>query len=258
MSENILNPVAVARDILINLVVVAFSAAGGWWINGTIYAVAGFAVGILIINLAYKRGFERIRRFIKLKYGGVTGYYFTFDLAKNKHVFDEIKKSFYYMGVSGFTVAEYFKERAARAPALEECRFLLMDPAEKETLFRQIAFKRGVSLGKPLEELDEGLCKEIEDEVQIEVDRIKATIGALKGTDLYRKNGGLKIRLYKGFAPWWMYIIDGKKAYVGVLPQGENGLNAPVVVLSKVEGFASQYAAFKNMWDKLWADATPA
>jgi hypothetical protein len=79
----------------------------------------------------------------------------------------------------------------------------------------------------------------------------------LKNTDLYKKENVLEIRLYRDFVPWWIYIIDEKKAYVGILEKGKNGLNAQVFVMTKVEGFASPFEAFKNMWDKMWADAVP-
>jgi hypothetical protein len=44
-------------------------------------------------------------------------------------------------------------------------RFLLFDPADKKNLLRQIAFKKGVSLDKHIENMEEGLKKEIESEV---------------------------------------------------------------------------------------------
>ena len=96
----------------------------------------------------------------------------------------------------------------------------------------------------------------IEKEATAEREKIKGLIKALTALPAHR-DGILEIRLYDQFAPWWMYIIDNQKIYLGILEQGSRGTDCPVMILKKAQGVASAFDSFMNLWESIWIDADP-
>lgn len=95
---------------------------------------------------------------------------------------------------------------------------------------------------------------ELKAKVEAAKERITSAVNTLKTMPIYKK-GRLKICLYDEFVPWWMYIFDGRKIYLGILPKGERGLKSPVIIMNKNERFLSPFDAFRNTFDRMWKDA---
>lgn len=240
------------KDFLINLL---SGVAGGVFItvlSGRPWVGILLFAFILIASLLYLR-FRKYKRLFKLIKAGATGYYYSFDLGENPKVFNNVKDSFCYLGISTNSILEYFRKWVTATPE-KTCLFLLMDP-QSPAIKRQVAFEKGVSLDTELSSLNAQLSQMIEDEVEAEKKRILSAIEVLKNLPSF-KDGKLRIRLHSEFIPWWMYLIDDKKIYLGILEKGKRGQDSPVMMMSKHHDFPSLFDPFKNTWDKLWADAT--
>lgn len=255
MTDGGMKPISIFKDIAVNITASVILALGGGLFFKTWHYILAFgALGFFAAAFYYRKNYER---FWKLKRGGVKEYYYTFDLSGNKAVLDGAAESLCYFGVTAATVVEFLRARTSRndLPQLKKCKFLLMDP-QSDALKRQIAFRNGVAVDTPLESIDHALKTSIEEEYKTAQERIDCSMRALRELLLF-KAGNLEIRLHDGFLPWWMYVVDDAKIYLGVLERGKNGLYSPVVVMTKVPGFPSPFDAFKNMWDITWANARP-
>lgn len=223
--------------------------SGILWVISKQWWVLLLAMAFVVIFISY-RFFIKYKRFFKLIKAGVSGYYYSFDIAENKKIFGEVKNSFCYVGISSNTILEMFREWANANTSVEAFQFLLMDP-ESPALIKQIAFEKGVALDTDLSSLSDPLRQTIIKATEIEKERINSAIDILKTLSAY-KNGKLRIRLYQTFMPYWMYIIDDKKAYVGILERGKRGQESPVMILTKLVDFPSPFDVYKNTWDWMW------
>lgn len=243
------------KDFMINL----FSGLAGGAIVGVLservwLGILSFGV-LLIASVAYL-GFSKYKRLFKLIRAGATGYYFSFDLGENRKVFSEVRDTFCYLGISANSILEVFRKWINEKPPIKSYSFLLMDP-ESPNLKRQIAFEKGVSLHTKWTDLSSSniqLAQMIEKEAEAEKKRIYSAIDVLKNTTLF-KEGKLKIRLHGEFIPWWMYLIDNKMIYLGILEKGKRGQESPVMILSKLTDFSSPFDPFNNTWDRMWSNA---
>jgi len=244
------------RDFTINLFAGFFVAAipsilGGnpWW------SILVFVL-LLIASILYLL-FSKYKRLFKLMKACDPAYYYSFDLAENSKVYSEVKDSFCYFGISANSILELFRKWISENTPVNNYFFLLMNP-ESAKLKQQIAFEKGVSLDTRLDahwsSSNTQLSQMIEDQLEAEKERIQGAIKVLKNLSIY-KEGKLKIRLYDEFIPWWMYLIDDQKIYLGILEKGKRGQESPVMIMTKHPDFPSPWDPFKNTWDRMWADA---
>lgn len=241
------------RDIALNLLstvvagAAAFAATGNVWIVIPICILLFLIVIIYLLTVKYKR-------FISLLRAGV-GFYEVFDLSENPKIWEEVRESFCYLGVSANSILEHFRGWISSDQRLDRYRFLLMDP-ESPALFRQIAFEKGVDLSVDLDSIDPNVARFIAAEQSAVKEAITSSIKILKAImEKPSLVGKLEIRLHDEFIPWWMYVMDDKKILLGVLEKGKRGQVSPVMVLSRCEDMASPYEAMKNTWEKMWSEA---
>ena len=123
---------------------------------------------------------------------------------------------------------------------------MLMNP-EGKAIIEQESHKLGLPSGDVV----------VANEVEIARGIIRTTILQLKGLELYQKQK-LKIRLYDEFIPWWLYVFDNRKAYVGILEKGKSGRESPVLILKKNDQYASAFDAFEMTWERMWGQAKDA
>jgi hypothetical protein len=219
------------------------SATPGTW------AIITFVAITLLSGILIRRKFGR---FLKLRNAGVNEYYYTFEDKENKTVFSDLKTTFCYLGISGNTIFKFYKAWHENNPD-GQAFFLLMDPSPS-AFERQIAFREGVSLDTPIASLNSELQKKIKVAVDAENSKIEFGIKQLKTINAYT-NGKLEIRLHKGFIPWWMYIVDNEKIYLGILEKGVDGSKSSVIAMKRLEKYGSPFDAYKNLWNTLWAEA---
>ena len=255
MAKNFQSIKSLPRDIIINLVV---SLLGSALISSIPWILAGkirlsiLLFGVLIISIPYLL-FTKYKRLFKLIKAGMDGYYYSFDLSENRKVFRETQNTFCYLGISSNSILEDFRKWTGENHLINKYLFLLTDP-ESSALKRQIAYEKGVGLETDLSSLSTQLSQIIENDVKTERERISSAIDVLKNLIPY-KEGKLVIRLHNEFIPWWMYIIDDKKIYLGILEKGKRGQDSPAMVISKNPDYPSPFDPFKNTWDRMWADA---
>ena len=244
------------REFTINLFAGFFVAAIPSILGGNpLWSIVVFGL-CLIASILYLL-FSKYKRLFKLTKACDPGYYYSFDLAENSKVYSEVKDSFCYLGISANSILELFRKWVSENPPVNNYFFLLMN-SESAKLKQQIAFEKGVSLDTRLDahwsSLNPQLSQMIEDQLEAEKERIQGAIKVLKNLSIY-KEGKLKIRLYGEFIPWWMYLIDDKKIYLGILEKGRRGQESPVLIMTKHPDFPSPCDPFKNTWDRMWADA---
>lgn len=255
MAEHFYSVKNLFRDFGINI----FSGLAGGALIGVLSHKRwlGIIFGLFfIVSVGYLL-LSKYKRLFKLIKACDPGYYYSFDLAENSKVYSEVKNSFCYLGISANSILELFRKWISESPLVNNYFFLLMNP-ESAKLKQQIAFEKGVSLDTKLNAhwsaSNPQLSQIIEDQFEAEKKRIQSAIKVLKNLSIY-KEGKLKIRLYDELIPWWMYLIDDKKIYLGILEKGRRGQESPVMIMTKHPDFPSPCDTFKNTWDRMWADA---
>ena len=238
-----------AKDLTITAVTGPLCAMFAWIVSFEYWWAVPVPIFAVVIAFFY---FKKYRRLFKLIKAGIAGYYFSFDISENFGVFNEVRDCFCYMGISSNSILELFRKWANENPSVTT-RFLLMDPDSPE-LIRQIAFEKGVGLDEDLSLLSAQLRQNILSEVEAEKERIHSAIKVLKTLEPYKATGKLRIRLHKEFIPWWMYVINNKKAYIGILEKGMRGQESPVMILSRQKQFVGPFDLFQNCWDRMWSE----
>lgn len=248
MAEHFLSPRLFFRDLLVNFISgLAGGAVVGIFSGKLWLALLSFLIIVTVIFFFWL--WDKYKRMIKLILSGNAGYYYSFDLEENPKVWQEAKKSFCYLGISFDSVMEHFRRWIDKNP-LSEYRILLMKP-DSSSLKRQEAFQKGHDLNAILEKLPLEARDAIDSAAKATSQRIRSSLSILKNTIPY-KEGLLKIRLYDEFSPWWVYILDDRKVYVGILEKGKRGIESPVVIMGKNDEYVSPFDAFKNNWERIW------
>ena len=197
----------------------------------------------------------RYQRFFKMMTTSTLGYYYSFDSDDNLNVYREAREKLCYLGISANSIVEYLRHWAEEHAFPGRCRFLLMDPDNMDALIEQQRFEMGICLGEDTP-VDESVARQLRERAGIEADRIRSAIEVLKKID--GLEGKIEIRLYGEFIPWWMYLVDDRKIYMGILKAGRRGQDASVMTLKKNEDFPSPFEPIKYKWDSLWRTARRA
>ncbi len=218
-----------------------------------------FIILIILLTgyLAYALLSNKYSRLFKLLKAGPTGYFYSFDSKKDCRIFikgGEVTDSFFYLGVSGDSIIELFRKWITEERTVSTYKFLFMNP-DSPNLLWQIAFEKGISLGTNLASISSELKETLDRETAAARQSIKSSIDLLKTLPPYEA-GNLNIRIYDPFVPYWMYTVDEKTIYIGILEKGKRGQDSPVLIITRRNHYASLFDTFKTSWDKLWADAT--
>jgi hypothetical protein len=121
---------------------------------------------------------------IKLILSANAGYYYSFDLDENPKVWQEVKRSFCYLGISSDSILEHFRYWIDKHP-IPSYRILLMEP-DSESLKRQEAYQKSHDLDVNLEDLTQEAKKYIDETTAATSQRIKGAISILKNTVPYK------------------------------------------------------------------------
>ncbi len=254
MSEHFLSPKLFFRDLLVNFISgLAGGAVVGIFSGKLWLGLLSFLLIVIVIFSFWL--WTKYKRMIRLILSGNAGYYYSFDLEENPKVWQETKKSFCYLGISFDSVMEHFRSWIEKNP-ISEYRILLMKP-DSSALKKQEAFQKGHDLNAVLENLPLEAREAIDSAAEATSQRIRGSLSILKNTIPY-KEGRMKIKVYDEYSPWWVYVIDDRKAYVGILEKGKRGIESPVVIMSKNDEYASPFDAFRNNWERIWQSAEDA
>jgi hypothetical protein len=233
-------PTEVITGIAANLLAALLIGLWSKWAGLICGCVAFLCLGVFL--------YRRYKGLFNLIGSGASEYHRNFPPEQSNKVFQTAKESFGYLGLSTKSINQYIRGWLESNSSLKSYKILLMHP-DSPHLERLKAFERGISLGMPLSDKDQ---RQIAQDVAAEKKYIEAGIGMLKSFPQYGRS--LEIRLYKEFIPYWLYLIDGKKIYVGMYAQGQGkeGPNSSVIVVQEILNFTSLFDAFKNTWDFLW------
>jgi len=246
MEENSISLKNLAENILFDVIVnIIVTGLVGKYINVYLGLVVFFAYWVGVIY------FRKYNRRFKLLKSGLEGYYYSFPLDENPKIWKQVRYSFKYLGISSDSILEPFRawinSLAYNDP--KDFKFLLMDPQAK-ALKSQICHEKGYDLNTLSPEQE----KEIQDEIDAVQDRINSAVKILKNTRHY-KDGHLKIKFYDEFIPWWIYIFDDEKVFLGILKKGERSSNAPLLIMARNKHYTSIFDAFLNYWNSMWENA---
>jgi len=215
------------------------------------FAVFGIAAITTVPFIIY----FRYHRFFKMLTTSALGYYYSFDSDDNLQVYREAKANLYYLGISANSILEYLRHWDEDNAFPSKCHFLLMDPDNMEALLEQKRFEKGICLDEDTN-LSQDVVAQLRSEAEIEAERIRSAIAALNSVNGLR--GKIEIRHYNEFIPWWMYIVDEKKIYMGILKAGRRGQDSSVMTMIKNEDFPAPFDPIKYKWDSLWRRGKPA
>ena len=254
MADYFLSPRIFFRDLLVNFISgLAGGAIVGIFSGRLWLGFLSFLIIVIVIFLFWL--WNKYERMIKLILSGNAGYYYSFDLAENPKVWQEAKQSFCYLGISGDSIMEFFRKWIETKP-LPTYWILLMKP-NALSLKKQEAFQKGHALDVDLDKLPPDARRAIDEAVAATSQRISGAISIFKNMAPY-KDGRMKVKIYDEFTPWWVYLIDDRKAYVGLLEKGKRGIDSPVVIMGKNDKYTSPFDSFKNNWERIWQNAIDA
>lgn len=222
------------RDIIINLL--AAIAAGGYISSYNLWWGIFVVIFIVVMGTLYLV-FKKYERLIKVIWSGVHGYYYSFPPEENPSIWRN-HNTIKYLGISAFTILPYFKALLSDSNITFD--FLLMSPDAK-AIKKQLSYEKGIN--------DPSLIAD--DEIEAMRSRIQACIQEIKSY----KNRNISIKIYDEFVPWWMYVLDDKEIYLGLLPKGQSGIYSPLMMMKKLENYTTLFDSFYNTWNRMWEDA---
>lgn len=231
--------VALTVDLVISILAfLKFDLKTAIILGPTLFII--FALGII---------WFRYNRFFKLMKADTLGYYYTFEGGDdNLAVYREARDRLCYLGISANSILEYLRQWAEENLFPAHVQFLLLDPDNVNALIEQKRYEKGVSHVDYEQNLD--LKLQIDKEASAESKRIRSAIAALDTIEGLKNK--FEIRLYQEFIPWWMYMVDENKIYLGILRAGRRGQNSSSMVMKKHSEFATPFDPFKAKWDSLW------
>jgi hypothetical protein len=229
------------------------------WLVG----VASSIIAVIITwvaNEVYTRKKNSLFRFVrkfKVFSSGAQGYYYSFPEEENKKVWRRYaKREFCYLGVSAYTLIKNdltdFMNSAEGKKT--KYRFLLMNPEAEGAVEKQEVYKAGVRAAGSLDNIGN---EKLQKEAKITRNNIQTCVEKIRNTKPFA-NKQVEIKFYKEFLPWWIYVFDDRRIFVGLLEPGKDGRQSPLVILEKNDDFFTLYDAFKTNWDRLWENATNA
>lgn len=225
------------NDLLMNIIAGFIGAFLGW-------------AGKAFYNRKKYSVFRFVRRF-KVFHSGAQGYYYSFPPEDNKKAWEEVEHKFCYLGISTNTfnneLLDFMNSEKGKSIDYE---FLLMNPGKPEFIEKQEAYKYGY---KDITSADEVERMKIRQQVEITIKNITNSVEKIKNTDVFNKRN-VEIRYFEEFLPWWIYIFDDNKVYVGLLEFGKDGRKCPLVVLEKKDKYFTLFDAFLTNWKRLWGD----
>ncbi len=226
------------KDVIINI------------IAGIIFVWLGWAAKTFYNRKKYSV-FRFVRRF-KVFHSGAQGYYYSFPPEDNKKAWEYVKNKFYYLGISSNTFNNELMDFMKSEKGISiEYRFLLMNPENDAIIKKQEAYKNGY---QNIDLLMEDERKHLNEQVEITKNSIINSADKIKNTEPFKK-GKVQIKYCNEFLPWWLYIFDEAKVYVGLLEFGKDGRCCPLVLLEKNEKHFTLYNSFEANWSRIWSDA---
>ncbi len=238
MKTKLLTPFNFIRDIVISIVTAI--AAGGPISSYNLWCGIFVAIFIVIVGAIYLV-FKKYERLIKAIWSGVQGYYYSFPPEENLNIWQN-HNVIKYLGISAYTILPHFKAWVERLPSNSNTtfEFLLMSPDAK-AIKKQLLYEKGID--------DPSLIAD--DEVEAMRSRIRACIQEIKAC----RNKNIRIKIYDEFVPWWMYVLDDKEVYLGLLPKGQSGIASPLMMMKKLKNYTTLFDSFCNTWNRMWDDA---
>lgn len=197
-------------------------------------------------------GYTVARERLAVFRSGLIAYLDSFPFATGPSYWQEAAEELAYWGVTGASIAEHLKAAISNEPgASRRYRFLLMSP-HGSAIREQIAFKKHFSLTSTSVEEEE----QINAEIKVEAQRLRATIAVLKSTQAFRSSPSrLEIRLYDEFLPCWMYLIDTDRTVVGILRRGQEGGEQPAAILTRNPLKVTLFETFQENFERVWRSA---
>ncbi len=217
-----------------------------------VYHFSPYWLLLLVPILIFLATFTSFKRKWRIFQSGIISFHKTMSVYQSIQHWKEAKDSFTYLGVTGSSIREELKQLLNNEQgSSRNYRFLLLD-AKGDSIAEQIAFKRKFGLDC----LSEEEKQVIEKERTLITSELTATIKFLKSTPAYNDNPSrLEIRLFDEFTSWWVYMIDKKKMFLGLLKRGQEGGEQSVAVLQKHPDKVNLFTSFEENFERIWRSA---
>lgn len=185
-------------------------------------------------------------------FSGTSRYFKSFPPESNNQVMAKVQQQYCYLGISFSSILPQFRSwYESKPPAGVKVQILLTDPQADEILEFQARYQLGL--------LQQNLKPDDRERVEAMVSGVKAAIQSTCSILSALRDSGshIEVRFHREKLRKWMQQVDGQRLYVGILHKGENGLNAPVLVLRHKEDIWSLFDHYTEEWESLWESAAP-
>ena len=199
-------------------------------------------------------GYLAARKRLTALQSGVVAYIDRFAVQNGRSHWTEAREELAYWGVTGASIIEEIKsfvyQEAGRAL---HYRFLLMSTTG-DAIREQVAFKKGFPRKGRTPEQEASISAE----VVVEGQRLQAAVAVLKATAASKESPSrLEIRLSDEFLPWWMYLMDHRRAIVGILRTGQEIGDQPAAILTKHPSRITLFESFQETFERVWRSGRP-
>lgn len=127
-------------------------------------------------------------------------------------------------------------------------KFLLLNPDKEDALKNQEAYRHGY---KDINKLDKTQKEKLLKDVEITKSNILGSVQKIKNSGC----PSAEIKYYEDFSPWWQYLFNGNKLFVGLLEPGKDGRKSPLVIFEKDDRYYTLFDTYETHWNRIWENA---
>jgi hypothetical protein len=188
---------------------------------------------------------------ITIFFTGIRKYYRTFPVEKNTAIFSDVKNEYCYFGVSFASVLNSFRiwYGSPQRRANVHIRLLLVDPDADDVLEFQARYEQNLwdtNLTGPQRKALDDTIRRVKDSIALVIDTLATLPPSVPPIEVY---------FHKERVRKWMHIINDEVLYVGMLPLGNDGLQAPVIELAKESKHWRLFDYYYDEWESIFKTA---
>lgn len=227
------------------------SVLAGW--NSTARVPLLIAAVVLPLCTA---AIELQKRRLSVFFSGIRKYHASFQTQQNGSVFNSVREEYLYMGITFASVLSSFREwyGSQERRANVRIRLLLTDPKAEDVLRFQAQYETGIWTPEAELTLQQRATLDgIVDRARNSIASVMQTLATLPNADT-----AIEVYFHGERLRKWMHVVDGKLAYVGVLPIGQDGYRAPVIELQRQANHWRLFDAYREEWESVFQTAQRA
>lgn len=213
-------------------------------------ALVAATVALPIVTAAIELQKDRLTVF----FTGIRKFYRLFPIEQNTHLFRNVTSEYIYFGVSFGSVLSIFRvwygspERLANI----RIRLVLVDPDALDILEFQARYERNLWTA-PLSDAERRMIDDTVKRVRDSISLVLDTIATLPPA-----SPPIEIYFHREKVRKWIHKLNGDQLYVGLLPLGTDGLQAPVLELTNKDKNSHLFSYYQDELESILQGARRA